>query len=323
MKSTKSKIEIREIAQLLASKQRVALFSHTRPDGDTVGATISLALALQQLGKTVALFCDEPMSNGLQKFEETALYSTEFHGKYDLLVAVDCGDIFRLGKFQGIFQNFAETLTVDHHGGEYFSKYNCVLEYASTCQIIYEILGHMPVKIDEKLATYLYMGLCTDTGNFSNSNTDKPSFLMAASLCELGADMQKVNRVFFKDTTFNTTRVQGFAASRMRQYFQGRLAIIFLSQEDLARFQCEATASEGMVQLAISVETAVAGVSLCEYAPNCFKVSMRGKNFNVRDICREFGGGGHVVAAGCEIHGLLEDVIEQVVRAFSFTMETL
>lgn len=321
MKSTKNKIEITEIAQLLQSTQRVALFSHTRPDGDTVGATISLALALKKLGKTVALFCDNAMSNGLQQFDQTSAYSTEFYGKYDLFVAVDCGDLFRLGEFAGVYQNFSETLTIDHHGGEYFSKYNCVLGYASTCQIVYEVIQHLPVDVDSQLATYLYMGLCTDTGNFANSNTDKPSFLMAANLCELGADMQKVNRVFFKDTPFAVARVQGFAASRMREYFGGKLVVIFLSSADLERFGVDATASEGMVQYAISVETAVAGVSLCEYTPNCFKVSMRGKDFNVRDVCRTFGGNGHVVAAGCEIHGLLEDVIEQIVRAFSWTME--
>ncbi|MGN1039873.1 MAG: bifunctional oligoribonuclease/PAP phosphatase NrnA, partial [Candidatus Fimimonas sp.] len=86
-------------------------------------------------------------------------------------------------------------------------------------------------------------------------------------------------------------------------------------------FGVDATISEGLVSNAIAVKTAVAGVSLCEYAPNSFKVSMRGKDFNVRDVCRQFGGNGHVVAAGCMINGFLEDVIERIVRAFSFEME--
>lgn len=48
---------------------------------------------------------------------------------------------------------------------------------------------------------------------------------------------------------------------------------------------------------------------------------MRGKDFNVRDICRQFGGNGHLVAAGCMINGLLEDVIERIVRAVSIALE--
>lgn len=321
MKSTKKTTTIEQVAQILQSKSDVAMFSHTRPDGDTVGATVALCLALRKLGKNVSLFCDSVMSDGLKKFDRINEYQTTFCGKYQLFVAVDCGDVFRMGEFAGVYDSFAETMTIDHHGGECFSKYNCLKGYASTCQIVYEILQCMHVDIDSEIATYLYMGLCTDTGNFANSNTDRDSFLMAADMCTLGADLQKVNRVFFKDTTLPVSKVWGRAMSRMRSYFDDKLVVIYITQQDLADFGVEATASEGLVQSAIAVESAIAGVSLCEYAPNSFKVSMRGKEFNVRDICRQFGGNGHLVAAGCMINGFLEDVIQRIVREFSFQLE--
>lgn len=321
MKLTKKTATIEQVANILQEKTDIALFSHTRPDGDTIGATVALCLALRKLGKKVTMFCDSAMSDGLKKFDRVAEFQATFKGKYQLFVAVDCGDVFRVGEFSGIFDGFAETMTIDHHGGEFFSRYNCLKDYASTCQIVYEILQRMPVEIDKEIATYLYMGLCTDTGNFANSNTDRDSFLMAADMCTLGADLQKVNRVFFKDTTLAVSKVWGRAMSRMRSYFNDRLVIIYITDSDLKDFGVEATASEGLVQSAIAVESAVAGVSLCEYAPNSFKVSMRGKEFNVRDVCRQFGGNGHLVAAGCMINGFLEDVIERIVRAFSFELD--
>lgn len=322
MKSIRKTTSIEEVAQILQSKQNIALFSHTRPDGDTVGATIALSLALRQLGKNTAVFCDCVMSDGIKKFPRAAEYKQTFSGKYDLFVAVDCGDLMRVGEFAGIYDAFAETVTVDHHGGEYFSKYNCLKDYASTCQIVYEILQCLPVQLDKEIATYLYMGLCTDTGNFANSNTDRASFLMAADMCSLGAELQLVNRVFFKDTTLAVSKLWGRAMSRMRSYFDDRLVIIYITDSDLKDYGVDATASEGLVTNAIAVETAVAGVSLCEYSPNSFRISMRGKEFNVRDICRQFGGGGHLVAAGCKIDGFLEDVIERIVRAFGIEMES-
>lgn len=312
--------EISEVAELLRSKRSVALFSHMRPDGDTIGATIALALALQKLGKNVSVFCDEPIAEDIRNFDKTSMYSVDFRGKYDLLAAVDCGDIFRLGKFSGIYNGFSETLTIDHHGGEYFSKYNCLKSYASTCQIVYEILRHLPVGIDSETATYLYMGLCTDTGNFSNSATDVSSFLMAADMLRLGADITKVNRIFFLDTTYLRTKIQGRAMSRMRSYFNGKLMLLYITQDDLTEFGLDENASEGLVNKAINVTSAVVGVSLCEYSRENFKVSMRGKNFNVRDICNTFGGGGHLYASGCRIDGMLEDVIEKIVREISFSL---
>lgn len=321
MKSTRKTTKIAEVAKILQQKDDIALFSHTRPDGDTVGATIALCLVLKKLGKNVTLFCDVPMTDGVKQFEQSALYNQTFFGKYNLMVAVDCGDVFRLGEFSGVYDAFDETMTIDHHGGEYFSKYNCLTEYASTCQIIYEVTKCLGVEIDAEIATYLYMGLCTDTGNFANSNTDVASFLMAADMCGFGADIMKVNRVFFKDTTYLGTKVWGKAMSRMRSYFDGKLMLIYITQDDLTEYGVDATVSEGIVGNAIAVTTAVAGVSLCEYAPNSFKVSMRGKDFNVRDICRQFGGNGHIVAAGCMINGMLEDVIERIVREFSFVID--
>lgn len=321
MKSTRKTTEIAEAAEILRKTDDIALFSHTRPDGDTVGAAVALCLALKKLGKNVTLFCDVPMSDGVKQFPQSALYNQTFFGKYNLMVAVDCGDVFRLGEFSGIYDAFGETMTVDHHGGEYFSKYNCLKEYSSTCQIVYELTKCLGVAIDEEIATYLYMGLCTDTGNFANSNTDAASFLMAADMCGYGADMMKVNRVFFKDTTYVGTKIWGKAMSRMRSYFDGRLMLIYITQKDLEEYGADATVSEGLVTNAIAVASAAAGVSLCEYSPDSFKVSMRGKDFNVRDICRRFGGNGHLVAAGCMINGMLEDVIERIVREFSFVMD--
>ena len=320
MKSVRKTTTISQVAELLSSKQRIALFAHTHPDGDTIGATVALALALRKIGKTVNIFCDMPMENKLGVFKEIAQISTSFSGKYDLFVAVDCGDINRVGEFSGIYSKFDETLTIDHHGGEYYSKYNCLKPYASTCQIIYEIVKQLKLEIDETLATYLYMGLCTDTGNFAHNSTDKACFLMAADLCERGARMEQINRVFFKDITLAETKLLCRALSHIRTYYDGKMVLMYLTQADLTEFELQFNASSFLVQYAINIDTAKIGVCMTEYAPNVYKVSMRGKDFSVRDVCKEFGGGGHVLASACMISGFLEDVIEKIVRVVGYTI---
>ncbi|MCH5156954.1 MAG: bifunctional oligoribonuclease/PAP phosphatase NrnA [Clostridiales bacterium] len=320
MKSEKKTTTISQVANILSNKQRIALFAHTHPDGDTIGSSIALALALRKLNKTVGIFCDMPMESKLGVFEEVTEISTSFNGKYDLFVAVDCGDLSRVGDYAGLYCKFAETLTIDHHGGDYFSKYNCLKPYASTCQIVYEIVKELNIEIDEQLATYLYMGLCTDTGNFAHNNTDKACFLMAAELCERGARMEQINRVFFKDISLAETKLLCRALSHMRIYYDGKMALMYLTQADLAEFDLQFNASSFLVQYAINIDTAKIGVCMTEYAPNVYKVSMRGKDFSVRDVCKEFGGGGHVLASACMISGLLEDVIDKIVRVVGYTI---
>ena len=320
MKLARKTVTISQVAEILSSKKCIALFAHTHPDGDTVGASIALALVLKKLGKTVNIFCDMPLDNKLSVFEEVSTISTNFSGKYDLFVAVDCGDINRVGEFSGIYSKFSETITIDHHGGEYYSKYNCVKAYASTCQIIYELVKELKIDIDETLATYLYMGLCTDTGNFAHNNTDKACFLMAAGLCERGAQMELINRIFFKDISFAETKLLCRALSHMRTFYDGKMMLMYLTQADLQEFGLKFNASSFLVQYAINIDTAKVGVCMTEYAPNVYKVSMRGKDFSVREVCKEFGGGGHVLASACMISGFLEDVIEKIVRVVGYTI---
>lgn len=316
----KQKITIEEAATLLASRREIALFAHTNPDGDTIGASVALCLALNKLGKSAVVFCESKLSDNILKFGRSKQIATKCVGKFDLMIAVDCADLLRMGDFSGKYGNFSETLTIDHHGGKCFSRYNCLYEYASCCQIVYEILKAMNAPIDAEIATYLYMGLSTDTGNFAHSNTDSAVFRAAAELSDLGADKEKVYRAFFCDTTFAIDKLYGIALSRIRSYYDGQMALLYVTKNDLESLSLEHSATSGLVQFAVNVVTAKVGVCIVEFAPNTYKVSMRGKNFDVREICQNFGGGGHVLAAGCMISGFLEDVIEKIVRVVGFSI---
>lgn len=319
MKSSQ-KTTIEQAAKLLSSKQRIALFAHKNPDGDTIGASVALRLALEKLGKSVAVFCESTLSNSILKFSRAAEIKHRAEGKFDLLVAVDCADLLRIGDDAAFYDAANETLTIDHHGGDCFSKYNCLYPYASCCQIVYAIIRLLGVNIDAELATYLYMGVSTDTGNFAHSNTDSAVFTAAAELSDLGADKEKVYRSFFCDTTFAENKLYGLALSRIRSYYDGQMALLYVTKEDLDSLSLDSSATSGLVQFAVNIVTAKVGVCIVEYARNTYKVSMRGKNFDVREVCKYFGGGGHILASGCMINGLLEDVIEKIVRVVGFTI---
>ena len=320
MISVRKTATISQVAEIFSGKQRIALFAHTNPDGDTVGACVALCLALKKLGKTVCLFCDSEIDDTLSRFAQGESFCRAFSGKCDLLVAVDCGDINRLGEFGGVYARFADTLTIDHHGGDYFSKYNCVLPYASTCQIIYEILQQMGIEIDKPIATSLFVGLCTDTGNFMHNSTDSACYRMAADLCAYGVDNERIARAFFKDVSLPKTKLIARVLSRLRSYYDDKMVLLYVTKRDLDEFGLQFHDTTGIVQYAINVDSAKIGICMTEYSPNVYKVSMRGKDFSVREICQEFGGGGHMYASACMISGFLEDVIEKIVRVVGYTI---
>ncbi len=309
------KTTINQTAKIIEQCNSIALFCHTQPDGDTIGSGVALYLALKKMGKDVSVFCDDNLGSKISLFPETSIISKTFSGKYDLYIAIDCGDIFRLGEFSGYFANFSNTLVIDHHISQPYGKYYCSVMYASTAEIVFDILSLLNVELDERIATLLYIGLSTDTGNFAHANTDEKVFDVARQLCKINIDIPYINRVFYKSISFERTKLIGKVLSRIRKYFDGKMCLIYTKQEDLIEFGLDNDASKNLVDYAINIDTAIVGISISERSENVFNVSMRGKDCDVRSVCERFGGGGHKLASGCLISGFFEDVVDKIVRA--------
>lgn len=313
MKSTKTTIE--QASTLIANARSVGIIAHTRPDGDTLGASIALLLSLQKLGKTVNVYCDSDIDKSFLQFNCFDNIVSSAIKQCDLLISIDCGDLGRVGKYGEAFCRHNNTLTIDHHGGQYYAKHNCLYKYASTCQIIFELLKALDVQLDIDIATSLYLGLCTDTGNFSFSSTDKNCFEMASSLIDYGVDIDKINRIMFKNVSLERAKLLGKSLSRLRMYCDNRIALLYADNDDYQQLSVNISHTDVLVAYAINIECVDVAISIAQHANNVYKVSMRSKNANVRNVCTTFGGGGHILASGCMVSGLFEDVVEKLVRA--------
>lgn len=313
------RIDFDKCKKILNTASNIALFCHTRPDGDTLGSALGLKLALSKIGKTVKIFCDEEVPSKFLNFGFAEQFNVEFQEKlkdFDLYIAIDCGDLGRVGAFYNKFTNNKNTLAIDHHiTHEDFCEYTYVLGCSSTCEIVLKIINDLNIAIDEKIATALFVGLSTDTGNFKHSNTNENSFLCAKQLISFGVDIAEINRKLYNETSYTRLKLLGKSLSTMRRYFDGKLCIMYVTAKDFEDCKADITHTEGFTDYAISVDTAQIGVCISQSNNNSFKISMRSKKLDVSEICKYFGGGGHKQASGCVLCGFLEDVIDRIVRA--------
>lgn len=313
------RIDFDKCKNILNNANNIALFCHTRPDGDTLGAALALKLALSKKGKTVKIFCDEKVPSKFLNFGFDKHFHIELKEKiknFDLYVAIDCGDLGRLGAFYNKFINNKNTLAIDHHiTHEDFCENTFVLGYSSTCEIVLKIITDMNIPLDKEIATALFVGLSTDTGNFKHSNTNENSFLCARQLISFGIDIAEINRKLYNETSYIRLKLLGKSLSNMRRYFDGKLCIMYVTEKDFKDCNADITYTEGFTDYAISVDTAQIGVCISQNNANSFKISMRSKKLDVSEICKFFGGGGHKQASGCVLCGFLEDVIDKIVRA--------
>ena len=186
-----------EIRQMI----EIAVSAHTSPDGDAVGACCGLAMALKWLDKDVKVILEEyPESFDVIPTEGLVCHEIPEDFAPDLFIALDCGDIERLGKNAELFKAVPNTINIDHHrNNTNFAKINYADEEASSAsELVFRLIyGYAP--IDEKIAAALYTGIIYDTGGFRHTSTTSATMAIASELMEYDFDFNAIyNRIFFR-----------------------------------------------------------------------------------------------------------------------------
>lgn len=301
--------------KLIKKAKKVALFSHSSPDPDTVGSCVALFNALKKQGKEVDLFCEDAIPETYYFLNETTKYNEKSFNKqsYDLLIAVDVAGNNMLGKFQADFDEHENTLRLDHHiKGELEAKTNVVKIYSACSILIYEVIKALKIKIDETIATPLYFALCGDTGLFRNNNTDSLSFKVAGELLELGADIRKVYSEFFDKKTVPYLKLTSNILLNAEINDEFGYVVMTASIDDFEKFGVDSSESVGnLANTYLNCGYKISAV--LKEKDDGIHGSFRSKfEYDCSEIARVFGGGGHKNASGFLIEKPLSDAVKDV-----------
>lgn len=309
-----------ELIDSIRAAKKILIIGHIRPDGDCLGAGLALYRLAKNEGKLAEVVYDSELPEHYSFLPDFNIINKNTGG-HDLLLIVDCGDELRMGKYHKLLKK-TKSIQFDHHiTNNGFAESNYVFpEKSSTCEILSDILLPEGV-VDKEIASYLYVGLSTDTGHFMHNNVTGNVFDIAAKLMELGADAYNINISLYRSKTVNKTRLIGRAIESMRFFADNSICVISIKPSDLIETNCVLADTEGLIDLAMDIGCVKVAVCMTEQPENKYKVSFRSKGFNVSNCAAVFGGGGHVQAAGCVASGMYEDVIRQVVKTITDGME--
>ena len=294
-----------EISEVILSSKNVIILPHKSADGDCLGSAFALKLALEYMGKKAVVMLEEKNPN--PKICDV-LFGVEDEEKIDadLVVAVDCGDIERLGSRRGIFEACALTVNIDHHPtNTNFAKHNYVdKDSGATGQILYELFEHMKLPLTKETANNLYVAISSDTGRFAYSNATPKTHMIVAKLLETGIDHVNINEVLFDKNSMSKILLMRDALNSFETYADGKISMISVTKEQVIESGATEEDAGGLIYLPRSLETAVISVCLRESTlSDCVKISLRSNIHDVSAIAQKFGGGGHVRASGCTIDG--------------------
>ncbi len=298
-------ITLAQAAARLRQMEDVGILVHENPDGDCIGSGYALLLALRALGKRARVLCSDPIPEKFRPYlpEEGEAFEPAHY------VSVDTATPALLGRYGDLAEKVE--VCIDHHpsNSSYARETVVQPEAAAVCEMIFSLVEILGVSCTRPVATCLYIGLITDTGCFQFSNTTAHTHRVAAALMEQGVDYATLNRLFFSTKSRARLRIEKCALENL-EFFEGdKLAITAITLAMKAAAGADDGDLEGVTPIPRQIEGVEIGVTLREKAPDSWRVSVRTNSIiNAAEVCAQFGGGGHVRAAGCRMEGPLPQV---------------
>ena len=305
-------LKLRATRAFIEAEDDFLLTTHVNSDADGLGACMAWAHLLRGLGKRADIGLPEPPTgqcsflagwDGVRHFADLDLT------RYRCAIVADCPSLDRIGAVRPCLSADIRLLNIDHHrGNECFGAVNIVEEVSSTCELLYHLAIGLGYEIDSVAADQLYAGILFDTGGFRFSLTTATTFEVAADLVRRGARLDAIAQDVFGNKSFGSVKQRGQAIESLVLRLGGRVAVLHLDREAMSAGEPDEVVNYGLMIRDVEV-----AVLLKERAPGCYRISLRSRDkVDVSLVASTFGGGGHTRAAGLELTGAPEDIVENV-----------
>lgn len=317
-----------EVKELLNKVNgNIVITTHYNPDGDALGSALALGRYLEKAGKQVSIVIPNDFPDFLKWMpgqENAIIYfhhankANELLEKAEVIFCLDYNAVHRVNYFgKQLFEAGGVKILIDHHiqPEPDFDYMFSVIETSSTSELVYDFICGMGDSdlIDTEISISLYVGIMTDTGSFNYGCNYPHTFEVVAELIRRGIDVEQIHRLVYDTYSEKRMRLLGFCLSeRMTVLEEYATAYIWLSEEDMQKFDFKPGDSEGIVNYALSIK----GVSFAAFfteKPDRIRISFRSKgDFSVNTFARlHFEGGGHRNASGGDSFMSLTETLEK------------
>lgn len=298
--------------QTIEWAKNIAIFGHENVDGDAVGSMLWLGKICEKLGKNVWYYTTITPSRsydflrGIQKITTDFDYSEN----WDLIIYVDFFEYKRIKKITEWHEEYFDAkpmLIVDHHIGETWPKNAIVLKEdtaSSTCELLYEICNELfPQQIDADVATYFYLGIVTDTGNFQYETDTARTMTNAIWLIKHGAKKSMLMQYIFNNTEPTALDLLKMIVPRITM--DKHICYARYTVEEIERLGFDKDEADILILGNIKPIKNIPVFAIIRAGDTEAGMSLRsgymayGERINVQKIALALWGGGHIYAAGC------------------------
>ena len=323
----------------------IVIFTHMAPDGDAMGSSLAMWHWIKGLPVTgdglrdvtvivpnafPAFLGWMPGADQIRVYEKESASCDKLIAAADLFICTDFNDPKRIGPMgEKMLANPCPKILIDHHLNpvDFADEVHSEPEASSSCEIVYKELRNEGIReLGKDIATCIYTGLMTDTGNFSYNSARCELYEIVADLVRAGVEKEKVYDAVFNQYSTDRVRLTGYALYRkMRIYQEYHLALITLDANELDRFHYQPGDCEGLVNMPLQIADVCYSVCMREERAkpgtpkSRIRISFRSQGDRPVNIWASevFHGGGHMNASGGELFGTIEQAVKLFEQTYS------
>jgi len=325
---------ISDLAVALKDSQTIRIFPHENPDGDTLGSSVALCLALRDLDKDAQVIIDEKIPDNIAFIVNDCCIHADnwldgtgdeglFDDEYDMAVLVDVGETTRIGRRGEIFDKGLNKMMIDHHvSSRAIYDYNLIdTSVAAAAEIVYDILRDLGITPDTPTAEAIYVGILTDTGRFQFSNTTPRAHQITAELLNLGVNPNHVSTEIYHNMRLQKLYLENAVMSTTISVCGGKGLVALLKKSMLEETGAMEEETEGLAEKLRSFRGVEVSVFLREIENGKTRGSLRSKSsYDVAALAQKYGGGGHIRAAGFTSDQAPEQLRKEIVKILNETL---
>ena len=311
-------MSIEDILLEIRKRETFLITTHVNPEGDAIGSSLALALALSSIGKKVEVITQDPVPKGLKFLpsSDTIKQAKSIDRRFDAVITVDCGDLERVGflKIDNIPGDIL--INIDHHvTNKGFGAVNFVEDAVASAQLIYDIMKRLNISLTPDIATCIYTAIMTETGSFRYSNTTSETFKIAQEMVSAGATPWNIAEHIFNRNNIGRIKLLGLILENLDRSDDGKISWITVREQMYRETGTSKEDVEDFINFPRSIEGVEVAILFRE-SNQGWKISLRSNGkVDVSNMALEFGGGGHSMAAGFFIQGGHEEVKKRVVNS--------
>lgn len=290
----------KDIYKLIKKYDNIVIARHIGADPDALGSQFALKELIRENFKDKKVYAVGATASKF-RFMGTLDKPEHLNLEETLLIVLDTPDKKRIDGIEPL-EEYGCIIKIDHHPFvEEYADIEYIEECSSASQLVFKFVLENKLKMTQKIAENIYLGIVGDTDRFLHDYTTNETVELVSKLL----NMTNINFTSLYSSLYSRplseVKLEGYIYQNL-ELTKNKVAYIKLTEDILKKFEVDSAAAGNMINSLKYVNEILVWVFFSEDTKmGIIKANIRSRGPIINEIAAKYGGGGHKFASGARL----------------------